>query len=206
MLILPRQIRAARALLDWTTEDLAVKIGMSKSAVSYIESGKNKPSGETREAMHRIFSAEGIIFTPFGVELRDNPVMMLQGENLYQKSLLEAAARLSMTQEPEILFHCADESGMGEDIRDIEQSLRERGISLKKTVSDDVSSINGPTHDYRLIPKAYVEAFRTITMIYGDYVVLDLGDGWMRIRSQKLSQVFRAQFHYWWNEGREFKS
>jgi transcriptional regulator with XRE-family HTH domain len=206
MLILPRQIRAARALLDWTTEDLAVRVGMSKSAVSYIESGKNKPSGETREAMYRIFSAEGIVFTPFGVELRDNPVMVLQGENLYQKSLLEAAARLSMTAEAEILFHCADELGMSEEVADIEKSLRARGIALKKTVADDVSAIGGDVRDYRLIPKAYVEKCRMITMIYGDYVVLDLGDGLMRIRSQKLSQVFRAQFEYWWSQGKEFKA
>lgn len=203
MMILPRQIRAARALLDWTAEDLAERLGVSKSAVSYIESGKNKPSSNTRALLYKIFVAEGINFTPYGVEIRDNLITTWSGADAYKKCLEDVMARLASTQDPVVYFHCADESALDGDIQEIESRMRNQGILLKKTVSDNTEFFWGPKNDYRLIPADYVEKCRMVTIIYGNYVVLDVEDSLLRILSPKMSKVFYNQFDYWWESGKK---
>ena len=43
------QIRAARALLDWSQSDLADKAGLSQTGIARIENGTNQPNSSTLE-------------------------------------------------------------------------------------------------------------------------------------------------------------
>lgn len=201
MLIAPRQIRAARALLDWTTEDLAKRIGMSKGAISYIETGKNKPSGDTLESLYKVLSREGIVFTEFGVELRDNPIERLEGDHAYL-DMLDQIHNLLSGQDEEVLFHCADDRRSSPNVIEKQKQMRDSGIRIRKTIADDNSTITRRLEDYRLIPADYVSSSEVI-VIYKDCVVFDLGDALLRIRSEKLTSVWRGQFEYWWKKGKK---
>lgn len=64
MLITPSQIRAARALLEWSGRDLAARLKVSPATVSMIESGHNTGSVETLSAMMEEFTRAGIEFLP----------------------------------------------------------------------------------------------------------------------------------------------
>lgn len=63
-MITSAQIRAARALLDWSRSDLSEKSGVGASALMRLESANGIPSGniKTFEAVQRTLEGAGIEF------------------------------------------------------------------------------------------------------------------------------------------------
>ncbi|WP_229743405.1 helix-turn-helix transcriptional regulator [Aliidongia dinghuensis] len=62
MIATPAQIKAARALLGWSTEDLAERMGLARNSITRLENeslGTN-PSGLARATA--ILEAAGVIF------------------------------------------------------------------------------------------------------------------------------------------------
>ncbi|WP_352797887.1 helix-turn-helix transcriptional regulator [Mesorhizobium sp. M0138] len=60
--ILPQQIRAARALIDWTREDLANASGVTVRTLARIESSQTLPRTATLQAISSALEAAGIQF------------------------------------------------------------------------------------------------------------------------------------------------
>ena len=58
----PDQLRAARALVDWTREDLADKSGVSRNTVKGFERGISDPKLSTLHKWRRALEAAGVIF------------------------------------------------------------------------------------------------------------------------------------------------
>jgi len=63
-LITSAQIRAARALLDWSRSDLSMRSGVGASALMRLESSEGIPPGniKTFEAVQKAFEQAGIEF------------------------------------------------------------------------------------------------------------------------------------------------
>ena len=63
-MITSAQIRAARAMLDWSREQLSDNSGVGISALMRLESAEGVPSGniKTFEAVQRAFEKAGIEF------------------------------------------------------------------------------------------------------------------------------------------------
>jgi DNA-binding XRE family transcriptional regulator len=62
MEISPAQCRAARALLGWTQETLALKTGVALKTVRTFENERRKPLGVTRAAIKQALERAGIEF------------------------------------------------------------------------------------------------------------------------------------------------
>ncbi|WP_348641872.1 helix-turn-helix transcriptional regulator [Mesorhizobium sp. B2-4-9] len=60
--ILPQQIRAARALIDWTRDDLANASGLTVRTLARIESSQTVPRQTTLEALAKALETAGIEF------------------------------------------------------------------------------------------------------------------------------------------------
>ena len=58
------QIRAARALLDFSQSELAARAGVSANTVSNIEKGETQPAADTVRRLELCFEAAGIEFLP----------------------------------------------------------------------------------------------------------------------------------------------
>jgi DNA-binding XRE family transcriptional regulator len=72
MEISPAQCRAARALLNWTQDTLAVKTGVALKTIRAFENGRTKPLGVTRAAIKQALEKAGIEFLPKeGLRLKD---------------------------------------------------------------------------------------------------------------------------------------
>ena len=56
------QIRAARALLDWSQSDLANYAGLSQTGIARIENGTNQPNSSTLEKISAAFEDADIEF------------------------------------------------------------------------------------------------------------------------------------------------
>lgn len=72
--LLAAQIRAARALLDWSQAYLAQGTGISRTTLANIEAGKSEPHEATLFVLMTELKAAGIDFTSQGVEARTWPL------------------------------------------------------------------------------------------------------------------------------------
>jgi transcriptional regulator with XRE-family HTH domain len=71
-MITPAQLRAARALLDWSRAKCGEIVGISCETVKNIEQGKFVPTAATVEKIVNNFSSFGVEFLiQHGVSLRD---------------------------------------------------------------------------------------------------------------------------------------
>jgi DNA-binding XRE family transcriptional regulator len=79
-LITGRQIRAARALLDISQDDLANAAGLTKQGISKIEDGSVQPREGTISDIMRVFRDKGIEFIPDeGVKRKSDSITKLEG-------------------------------------------------------------------------------------------------------------------------------
>jgi DNA-binding XRE family transcriptional regulator len=87
-LITGRQIRAARALLDMSQDDLANAAGLTKQGISKIEDGSVQPREGTIMDIVRVFSDRGIEFTEHnGVRQIGDTVIRLEGTKGFKEFL-----------------------------------------------------------------------------------------------------------------------
>ena len=73
-----RQIRAARALLDWSGQELADKCGISLKTLRRYEPQNGVPAGSAKvlESIESVLEGHGIIFT--GNPVKDPGVILNQ--------------------------------------------------------------------------------------------------------------------------------
>ncbi|XKM42865.1 multiprotein-bridging factor 1 family protein [Rhizobium ruizarguesonis] len=75
-MLTPSQCRAARALLDWSQQQLADQSKIGNATIRNFESGKSAPQHATLDVLRRCFRSAGIMFIDQngngpGVRLRD---------------------------------------------------------------------------------------------------------------------------------------
>ena len=58
----PHQCRAARALLDWSQEELAEKAGVGLVTVRHLEAGRHEPRRATLDVIRRALEAAAVEF------------------------------------------------------------------------------------------------------------------------------------------------
>lgn len=61
-MLTPRQLRAARVLVNWTRKDLAAKAGGSAVAIEHFERGLTSPKLVTAGRWRRALEKAGVIF------------------------------------------------------------------------------------------------------------------------------------------------
>jgi transcriptional regulator with XRE-family HTH domain len=61
-MITAAQCRAARGLLDWSQDDVALAAGVGIVTVRHLEAGKRQPRRATLDVIRRAFEEEGVLF------------------------------------------------------------------------------------------------------------------------------------------------
>jgi predicted transcriptional regulator len=60
--VTPEQVRAARAWLSWSQDDLSSKAGVSQRSIARYEQGRSVPYDDTLVKLRNAFEAAGIRF------------------------------------------------------------------------------------------------------------------------------------------------
>lgn len=76
MSLLPEQLRAGRALIGWSQDQLAAKAKVAKATIANFEAGKRQPYDRTLDDLREALEAAGVEFIEQdgggpGVRLRD---------------------------------------------------------------------------------------------------------------------------------------
>lgn len=62
-MMIPAQCRAARALLDWSQQQLAVAAKIGNATIRNFEGGKSTPQNATLDVLQRALELAGVEFT-----------------------------------------------------------------------------------------------------------------------------------------------
>lgn len=91
-MIKPRQIKAARAYLNWGQEDLADATGISVTTICKIESGQQPPRHQTAKQIQDAFEKKGLEFTEReGIRVITKDVLDFQGPDSFEQFLDDVA-------------------------------------------------------------------------------------------------------------------
>lgn len=168
MTITAEQIRAARAILDWSRDDLATATALSSDTVRRIESESLQPRSSTLAAIRAAFEKRGIEFLANnGVARHDNTITVLDGAG-YLVRLYDDIYHTLKDTGGEVLILCADDRALEAEVMLAENRLRAAGIRLRQLVEAGSNTQVGHSSEYRTIPSAFFH--HEMQVVYGTKV------------------------------------
>lgn len=203
-----RQIRAARALLNWSQADLARAAEMATSSIKAIECEAASARRETLAQISAAFDRHGIEFLPqAGVRLKNETLVVLDGR--------DCVARLLDTIEAETIAHrvrevlvlgldlslAAETDGLAPYRRHHER-LTAAGITQRILVPEAATRVASPSACYRLLPATRSLSTATIT-VFGNSVATLTGSLKRRafvVGNRAHAEHMRAVFDLLWTE------
>jgi len=165
-MVTERQIRAARALVGWSAEELASQAGITRATVSNIENKSVAPRTGTIERILQVFEKEGVEFIGTrGVELKNNEIITINGDHVFFKLLDDVMATLKGIDKAEALFACVADKVSTPVVIENYRNLRKLGISMRSLVREGDTYLMGELEEYRYIPAQFFH--NNATIIYG---------------------------------------
>lgn len=202
-----RQIRAARALLNWSQSDLAKASQMANSSIKNIENATTTARRDTLAQIRTAFESNGIEFLPAsGVRLKTDVVTIVQGKGATQTLVDSIYATAHASPEREVCIIGMDESFSVQTdglqiIADHIARLKQAGITEKILICEgDTHFLNDPDA-YRWLPHEYFTRNAPL-YIYGDKVAIHTGSLRRRtiiIEAPPLAQHLRKLFSLVWD-------
>ena len=200
------QIKAARALLEWTQEDLAKAAGLSKPSINNIERRIAHPKVDTLLSIQKAFEEGGVEFTDGpGVKLNNTPLKtyVWEGEDSLMRLTHDIFETLQGTGEPLRVAGVEEKKfrGMGGDriVKAIEKRLK-HGIKNKILSLEGDTNFIEPAEHYRWLPKEFFP--RTPYYVYGNKYAIFLWGPPKKvvvIENAEITQSYREQFEALWN-------
>lgn len=196
------QIRAGRELIGMSQVELAEALGSNKSRISRVESGDIK-SLDTLFEIKTGLEQLGISFTRTGVELNEEPIEILEGEDCYLRLLDDVYSTLKGASDKELLIMFASDSASPPEVNNRYQFMRQNGIRMRQIIEEGDHHILGKLEEYRTIPAEYFT--NIVTVIYASKVAQVSGTE-TRLTIQKdeqLSTREKKMFSYFWDNGKK---
>lgn len=202
------QIRAARALLDWSQADLADKAGLSQTGIARIENGTNRPNTSTLEKISTAFDTNDIEFIgETGVKKRTGEIKTLTGktgfltfmDEIYETAKAKGGTICLHNAQPENWYKWAGEEtykAHAERMREINNEYK----FLITTHDKATNLISSDFAEYRHIPDdifndqsiySYGNKLAFIEFLEGDVVI-------RIIENEKFAEGFKGLFLVMW--------
>lgn len=211
-MITVQQIKAARALLDWTQEDLSNKSGMSLAAVNKLEREIVSPRQFTLDTLQQTFEREGVEFVEGpGVRMTSDLFRMkvLDGPTAPPKLLDDIYETLKTYKgKKEKLLSGLDEKlwePWGNDVYKHLERLKKEDVYFRALICEGDTNLL-PYVDvektYRWIPKTLFT--QMLYYVYGDKYAMVLWGPPIRIiiiESKIIAETYRRQFELNWENG-----
>jgi transcriptional regulator with XRE-family HTH domain len=208
------QIRAARALIDWSQDVLADRSGVSKSTLQKIETGLiAAPRVGTLDQIQEAFFQAGVEFSPnSGVRLKDPGLITLEGDAAYGVLLDDVYNTLRVTGGDICIFGLVEDKvssvlqmGASQKFKHEKllahiERLKQEKIRERLLVCEGDHNFLAPQHWYRWMPKEYFEP--TPIYVYGTKMaVLYLGEPFRAViyNNPEIAASMRKIFDFVWS-------
>jgi len=207
-MISPEQIRAARAMLDWSTADLSRLSGLTINGLNKIERGQVTPHKATLEVLEKLFEGHGLEFIrDTGVNRRDNTLQVIEGADAYFRLLDDIFYTLKEQQESEVLFafvrnKLSSAQSITSDLR-----LRKSGMKFRSLIEEGDTYCLYPLAEYRQIPTEFF--YNNPQIIYGTKVgtmiYKQTDKTALIVNNPHFAAIQRNMFNLAWKGGRIVK-
>jgi len=205
-----KQVKAARALLDWSQEELAQRSRLSVATIRKLEAGNISPRGKTNDSLRQAFENAGLDFLDSnGLREKPEDITVYHGKE-GTAAFFDDVYQTVKGPGGEIVVVCISEEPFAEALDDYLEFHVSRMLSLKHKVSVKCiiteNYIYTPASsycEYRSISKAYVDSVPFY--VYGDNYAIFLfdADPMPKIivhHSALLAKAYRRQFHSMWDK------
>lgn len=205
------QIKAARGLLDWKQSDLAKVSGLSLRAIANIEINQGNPREFTLAAIKGAFERYGVVFHGLhGLEKKEHRFDVKS--YLGKKGIFKIWEDIESTlvNGGEILLGNLDdrfwEKNYKIELQEITMRRQKRNITFRALLAENNKYfLIGSAKQYRAVDKS---AFSQMPYyVYGNKVCfMTLNTDPFRftlIESNPLAEMFRTQFEFHWDTGKE---
>jgi transcriptional regulator with XRE-family HTH domain len=214
-MITGRQIRAARGLLRWRVEDLAIATGLTREAITRIEDDQVQPRATSLSKIREGFEKEGIEFLDNqGVRFRPSDVEVFRGVDGFAR--FHDLVYEHINQNGGQVCICGSSSDEFAKFRKNPSIHRGRMADLvkeRKDISVRVLAAEGDTNfgsaayaSYRWQPREYFPP--TAFYAFGEYLGLisfesDNPPHIVLIRSSVIAASYRKSFDFAWQNAKE---
>ena len=198
------QIRAGRALLDWSQSQLAEKAGLSQTGIARLENGTHKPNQSTLDKIHTAFLAAGLEFIDDGVRRARERLITFHGEKAYQTLMDDIYDTLRNTDAKEVRlinvkeFENEDDPHYKYTLKQIKR-VRELGAKEYILAEEGMQEFLSKSESYRWIPSRFFQPFAVY--IYGSRVgFIDRAETIKVIvlDNEYFAQTLRSFFDFAW--------
>lgn len=204
------QIKAARAYLDWSQEDLAQITGLSANTIRNLETGYISPRGKTISVIRQAVEKAGLEFIePAGVRLRMEEIRIYDGSDC-SDVLLDDMIQTARKADAEISIIVRSWDMLARSLGVTDPNDHGRLKRLENAAVVKCLLFEDPEPPYRLPSFQFRLSLRdeispTPYFVYGDKHALLLSEGGCRFRFvvftlPMLTYTYRAHFLSVWKK------
>ena len=194
MALTPDQLRAARALLNISQDELAKRSGVAVTSIRQFELGATTNLQQKTENALLSHLGERLEFIgQRGVALREADHLILDGEDAIAKMFKDINAHLHGQKSAEALFLCGDESSLlSPDFANYCAALRKAGFSYRSVCYKKKAT--APVH---VVPETFMPLALQVT--YGSSVAQMIApERILLVRSPMLANGLKQTFERLW--------
>ncbi len=201
-MITAKQIRAARALLGWSQQDLADAVNLSKPTIVDAEKTGHQSRPETLGQITGVFEDRGLEFMVGGVRERDDLFSIIEGEDCALKLLDKAHNLLRDKRGEEILYYGASQERSSNEIIKKSIEIKEAGLTSRFLIKSNDTNIMEDIIQYRWMPdKLWLDS--DAKTIFGDivaYVITwQVNPKILILKDKRLADAERKIFNFVWD-------
>lgn len=205
-MITPHQIRAARAILEWSIDDLAKKTGLNRDTIHNIEKGRVLARQASAEKIKQVFLDNGIEFIgERGVAQANENYRILEGPDCYLRLLDEVYHSLAGKKGAEVLFFCVDDSVSPKEVVEMNWRILNAGIKCRYLCPEKPKRIDYNPDDYRCIPKKFY--LNNVVLVFGNKTATVRKDrkSALIVRDKENANFMRGLFELIWKNSSKLK-
>jgi transcriptional regulator with XRE-family HTH domain len=205
-MITGEQVRAARALLDWSLADLAEKSGIGQQAISKFENRETEPMSKTVQKLQKVLEDAGIEFLATGgVQPRQDVIRSYKGRagfiefiyDVYQTAKSgQGEICVSNVNEADFEYWLGDE-----DAAYVEKMDKLKNINFRILSKHGDMNVSSSYAEYRWVPEEQFSA--APFYVYGDKFAMILFEKDVTVfvvKNSSIADAQRKQFDIAWDK------